>query len=114
MNAAAIKAAYARELKETIVVRRYAQGVAGTNRPRFDATVRGKARLYAATELIGPIAQGDWNVIVLVDDLIEAQFAPPLTTNDKVVVAGKEISILAPNTRKASDGTVVVYDCQAR
>ncbi len=112
MNAAEIKAAYARELKETITVRRYTGS--GTNRPRFDAAVRGKARLYASTELIGTITQGDQNVLVLVEDLIAAQFALPLTQNDKLVVAGKELAIQAPNTRKAPDGTIVVYDCQAR
>ncbi len=112
MQASAIKAAYARELKETIIVRRYTG--AGTNRPRFDAAVRGKARLYNATELIGTITQGDFEVLLLVDDLIAAQFALPITTNDKVVVAGREIGIQAANTRKAPDGTVCVYDCQAR
>lgn len=112
MNAAAIRAAYARELKETIVVRRYTG--AGTNRPRFDVAVRGKDRLYASTELIGTISQGDHNVLVLAEDLIAAQFSLPLTTNDKVVVAGKELAIIAPNTRKAPDGTVIVYDCHAR
>lgn len=112
MNTAAIKASYARALKEMIVVRRYTG--AGTNRPRFDATVRGKDRLYASTELVGTITQGDHNVLILVEDLIAAQFALPLTTNDKVVVAGKELSIQAPNTRKAPDGTIIVYDVQAR
>src|SRR5258708_31225214 len=102
MNADGIKATYARELKEMIVVRRYTG--TGANRPGFDAGVRGKARLYGATELIGTITQGDWNVLLLVDDLIAKQFALPLTTNDKIVVAGKEIGILAPNTRKAPDG----------
>jgi hypothetical protein len=112
VQASEIKAAYARELKETIVVRRYTG--AGTNRPRFDVAVRGKARLYAATELIGTISQGDQNVIVLAEDLIAAQFQLPVTAADKVVVAGRELSIVAPNTRKAPDGTVIVYDVQAR
>ncbi len=112
MNASEIKAAYARELKETIVVRRYTG--AGANRPRFDAGIRGKARQYGSTELIGTITQGDWNVLLFVDDLIEKQFALPVTTNDKVVIAGKEIAILSANTRKAPDGTIIVYDVQAR
>ncbi len=112
MNAAEIKAAYARELKEPIKVRRFTG--AGPNRPFFDIEVRGKARLYGATELIGTITQGDWNVLLLVDDLTEQNFAHPLTTNDKAVVDGKEIAILAASTRKAPDGTKVVYDCQAR
>jgi hypothetical protein len=112
MNAAQIKAAYARELKETIIVRRYTG--TGTARPFFDIEARGKARLYGATELVGTISQGDQNVLILVDDLTAQNFAFPLTTNDKAVVAGKELAIIQPNTRKAPDGTVVVYDCQAR
>ena len=42
MTADEIKAHYAAELKETIIVRRYTGS--GTNRPKFDAQVRGKAR----------------------------------------------------------------------
>jgi len=112
MNASEIKSAYARELKETVIVRRYTG--AGASRPRFEVAVRGKARQYSSTELIGPITQGDWNVLLLVDDLTTAQFALPVTTNDKVVVSGREIAILSANTRKAPDGTLCVYDCQAR
>lgn len=112
MNTEEIKAAYRAALKETIIVRRYTG--AGANRPRFDVPVRGKARLYDAKELVGAITQGDQNVLLLVEDLIAKGFTLPLTTNDKVVIAGKEIAIVAPNTRKAEDGTIVVYDCQAR
>jgi hypothetical protein len=112
MNTEEIKAAYRNALKEKITVRRYTG--AGTNRPRFDVTVRGKARLFDAKELVGAITQGDQQVLLLVEDLIARGFTLPLTTNDKVVIAGKEIAIVAPNTRKAEDGTVVAYDCQAR
>lgn len=113
MNAAEIKAAYARDLKETIVVRRYTG--AGANRPRFDAAVRGKATPYQTKELIGTITQGDTRVIVLVDDLIASQFALPLTTNDKIVIARHpELAIINPAERKAPDGTLVAYEIQAR
>lgn len=112
LTASQIKAAYARVLKEPIIVRRYTGS--GTNRPKFDAEVRGKANRYATTELIGTVVQGDQRVFVLVDDLIEKQFPLPLTTNDKLVVKGKEISIIAPNERKAPDGALVAYEIQAR
>jgi hypothetical protein len=56
MNASEIRAAYARELKEQIGIRRYTG--AGANRPRFDVYVRGKATPYATTELIGTISAG--------------------------------------------------------
>ena len=112
MNTEEIKAAYRANLKERITVCRYTG--AGTNRPRFDVMVRGKARLYDAKELIGTVQQGDQNVLLLVEDLIAKGFTLPVTNSDKVVVAGKEIAILAPNTRKAEDGTIVVYDMQCR
>jgi hypothetical protein len=52
--------------------------------------------------------------LVLVEDLISKGFTLPLTNADKLVVAGRELAILQPNTRKAEDGTIIVYDCQAR
>ncbi len=112
MTADEIKAHYAAELKETIIVRRYTGS--GTNRPKFDAAVRGKAWDFSDRELIGSIQQGDQRVLVYVDDLIEKGFALPLTSADKVVVKGKEIAIISPGQRKAEDGTLVVYDLQAR
>jgi hypothetical protein len=48
-----------------------------------------------------------------VEDLILRGFPLPVTSNDKVVVKGKEMAIQSPGTRKAPDGTVVVYDLQA-
>lgn len=112
MTADELKAHYAAELDETIIVRRYTGS--GASRPRFDAEVRGKAWGYSAKELVGSIQQGDTRVIVLVSDLIDKGFALPLTSADKVVVKGREIAIISPGTRKAPDGTVVAYDIQAR
>lgn len=112
MTADQIKAAYARVLKEPIIVRRYTG--AGSARPRFDVQVRGKATQYGADELIATIQQGDQKVIVLVDDLIEKQFALPITSNDKVVVGGKELAIVNPGQRKAPDGAIVAYEIQVR
>jgi hypothetical protein len=113
MNAAAIRAAYARTLKENIVVRQYTG--AGANRPRFDTMVRGKARQYSSTELIGTIAQGDLNILILVEDLIAQQFSLPLTTDHKIVVAHHpELSIQGVAERKALDGTLIAYEIQAR
>lgn len=112
MNADQIKAAYARQLRETIVIRRYTG--AGTVRPKLDVEARGKATQYGADELIGTVQQGDLKVIVLVDDLRSRGFALPVTTNDKAVVAGKEYAIVNPGARKAMDGTPVAYEMQVR
>lgn len=112
MNAAEIKAHYAAELQETVIVRRYTG--AGANRPKFDVEARGKAWGYTAQELVGTIQQGDQRVLVYVDDLIERSFTLPVTSSDKIVVKGKELAIVSPGQRKAQDGTLVVYDLQAR
>ena len=112
MNAAEIKRAYARELKETIGVRRYTG--TGATRPRYDIFIRGKATPYGATELIGTITQGDQKVFLLAEDIIAGLMTLPITTNDKVVVKGKELSIVNPAERKAPDGTLVAYEIQAR
>ncbi len=112
MSSDDIKALYRAELKDMIKVRRYTG--TGTNRPIFEAWVRGRANQYKATELIGTITQGDQHVLILVEDLIQKKFALPLTTNDKIVASGKELSIVAANNRSDLDGTLIVYDCQAR
>ena len=112
MSSDDIKAIYRAELKETIVIRRYTG--TGTSRPKFEVKARGNTRLYKGTELVGSIVQGDQEVLILVEDLIAKRFALPLTTNDKIVVSGKEIAIIAANNRTDLDGTIIVYDCQAR
>lgn len=112
MSSDDIKALYRAELKETIVVRRYTG--TGTNRPKFEVSVRASSRRYHGTELIGSIVQGDQQVLILVEDLIQKKFALPMTTNDKVVISGKEIAIVAANERADLDGTLIAYDLQAR
>jgi hypothetical protein len=112
MTSDEIAAYYAAELQETVVMRRYTGG--GTNRPRFDVEARGKAWGYRSQDLVGSIQQGDQRVVVLADDLIAGGFVLPVTTNDRVVVKGRELSIIDPGFRKAPDGTVVTLDLQAR
>lgn len=112
MTADELKAHYAAELHETIIVRRYTG--AGANRPKFDAEVRGRAWGYSAKELVGSIQQGDTRCLLLVEDLIAKGMPLPLTTADKLVVKGREIAIVSPSPRKAQDGTLVAYDIQAR
>jgi hypothetical protein len=112
MNAAEISADYAEALQETIIVRRYA-GV-GPNRPRFDVSVRGRAVRYGADELLGGILQGDYRVIVLQADLIAHQIALPIITDDKAVVAGRELAIMSISERKSLDGTIVALELRCR
>lgn len=112
ISAATITAQYRRVLDETIIVRRYTGS--GASRIKFDAAAVGKETRYAVDELVGSIIQGDHRVIVLVEDLIGKNFALPVTTNDKIVVSGRELAIIVPNERKAPDGTLVAYDLQCR
>lgn len=115
MTPAEIRAQYAQDLKETVIVRRYTG--AGASRPKFDAAVRGKAWGYGPKELTGAIQQGDTRVLVLVEDLIAKGMTLPLTPSDKLLVEGRpgvELAIIAPRLRKAEDGTAIAYDVQAR
>jgi len=111
-TAAAVKASYASKLKETIGIRRFTG--AGPNRPRFDIYIRGNSTIYQAQEFVGAVMQGDRRVFVLVEDIIKNQMTLPLTTTDKTIVSGKELSILSITERSALDGTLVAYELQCR
>lgn len=116
MTPDSVKSAYRRMLDivgEPVLIRRYTG--AGTNRPKFDATVQARVTEYDPSELIGSIQQGDRKLIVLADDLIEAQFALPLRKGDKAVVRGRELNIEAPddNTRRVN-GVLIAYELQVR
>jgi len=103
---------YAQVLEETVIVRRYTGS--GTSRPKFDAQCRARASVYNFTELVGSVQQGDQKVVVLVADLTRNGLTMPVTTNDKAVVAGKELQIVAPLARKAPDGSLIAYELQVR
>lgn len=115
-DAARVKAAYKRSLTrvgQTISVRRYSG--TGPARAKVDTPAKARVTGYDPEELIGTIVQGDRKVIVLVEDLIENGFTLPVTTNDKLVVDGKELAIQAVdgNTRKVA-GVLIAYEIQAR
>lgn len=112
----AIKAMYERHLLqvgEYITVRRYTGS--GTNRPRFDVQARARVEGYAPSELIGTIQQGDRRIVLYADDLLAAQFAMPVTANDKLVIRGRELAIVAvdDNTRRLQ-GQLIALEIQAR
>lgn len=101
------------EAGETITIRRYTG--AGPNRPFFEASVMARVVGYEPHELIGTIQQGDRKLIVLAEDLIDAQFALPVTTNDKAVVRGKELQIMAADDSTRRVGAdLIAYELQAR
>lgn len=94
-------------------IRRYTG--AGVNRPRFDVDVRGRVTGYQPNELVGSVQQGDRKVIVLVEDLITAQFPLPITANDKLILLGKELAIVSvdSSTRRVQ-GVLIAYELQVR
>ncbi len=101
------------ERGEIVLIRRYLGS--GTNRPKFEVSVRARIFDYTAIELIGGIIQGDHKVIVLHEDLVLEQYNLPILKNDKVVVKGKELNIESPDrhTRKIA-GELIAYELQAR
>lgn len=110
MSATELIASYRRNLNEPITIRRYS----GTPRTASDFEVMGKAWGYSGAEIVGSIIQGDQRVIVVASDLEALGLALPVKTSDKVVIAGKEKSIVSPGERKAPDGTKVAYELQVR
>ena len=67
----------------------------GTSRVPADTPIRARVVGYQERELTGGIQQGDRKVIALVDDLVSAGFAIPVTANDKLIVRGKQLSIVS-------------------
>ncbi len=108
MNVEQIKAAYKRSLGEfePVIIRRYTG--AGANRPYFDATVQARVTKFEPVEIAGTIVQGDRKLIVLAQDLIDAQFALPVRKGDKVVVRGVELNIAAADDSTRRVGTVLI------
>lgn len=116
MTPAEVTDAYRRALAvagEVVTVRRYVG--TGASRPIVEAEVAARVTGYGASELAGNIQQGDRKVLVLADDLVRRQFPGPLKAGDKVVVGGRELTIVFPDdqTRRVA-GVLVAYELQAR
>jgi hypothetical protein len=108
MARAGMKSRYRRAIRqhgEPVLFRRYTGS--GANRPQFNAEVRAWVIGYQPHELIGGIVQGDRKVIVLAEDANKAQIGA-ITTNDKLVVRGKELAIGAVDDSTHRDGTELV------
>ena len=106
-------AAHSRMMDDSITIRRYFG--TGQNRPRTDYTARARVMGYKPDMLTGSVQQGDRKVIILASDLNTSQFPGPITVTDKILVRGKELSILAvdDNTRRLG-GTLIAYELQVR
>lgn len=104
---------YRRTLKESLVVRRYT-GPANS-RTAHDYACRGRVFGDRPVELIGSANQYDYKAIVFAQDLVDLGFSFPITSADKLVYRGKELSITFPDmaTRSAGD-TTIAYELMVR
>jgi hypothetical protein len=93
---------------EDIIIRRYTSlGAAHT-----DIVTRARIMGYAPDELVGTIVQGDRKVIALTESLSALL---PITTNDKVVVRGKELTIkAADDSTRRVNGVLIALELQVK
>ncbi|WP_158671923.1 hypothetical protein [Bradyrhizobium guangdongense] len=96
-----------------VTIRRYY----GTGSPRayYEKACRGREVQYKPDEMVGPVVQGDWKIILLAEDLESGAITLPLRTTDKAIVRGKELTIAGIDDKKRRFGDVLcAYELQVR
>lgn len=88
---------------EQVIVRRYS-GVGGLRTP-VDTITQARVVGYTPAQLVGPIVQGDRQLIMLVDTLAAML---PLTTSDTVVIRGREVAIKSVDDNTKRIGAVLI------
>lgn len=104
------------EVGEDIIIRRYSGPAGPGGRSKTDVVARARVVGYQPRELVGGIVQGDRKVIVLVDALGDLlPLVDGASSNDKVVVRGDELGIIAvdDSTRRIG-GTLIALELQVR
>lgn len=97
----------------TVTIRRYY----GTGSPRsyYEKACRGREVQYKPDEIVGPILQGDWKIILLAEDLETGAVSLPLLSTDKAIVRGKVLTIAGIDDKKRRFGDVLcAYELQVR
>lgn len=92
---------------QPVAIRRYTGS--GPTRSHVDTMTMAYVRTYGSKDLIGAIVQGDQIAITLVDGLGNVL---PVTTNDKIVVGGKEFAIKNPMKRVVG-GVLIALEIHA-
>lgn len=94
------------EIGEDVIFRRFTGS--GTPRPKTDVTAKARVMGYQPSQLLGPIVQGDRRVVAMAEALTSLL---PITTNDVLVVRGKEMKIKAvdDSTRRVG-GTLIALE----
>lgn len=96
-----------------VTIRRYYGS--GTPRSYYEKVCRGREVSYAPNEIVGPILQGDWKIILLAADLESGAVALPLLSTDKAIVRGKVLTIAGIDDKKRRYGDVLcAYELQVR
>lgn len=104
---------YRRFLTDTVSVRRFTGS--GPARTASDTPCRARVKGINAGTLVGDVMQSGYTAVVLVEDLITAGFALPLTTGDKLVFHGKELAISFPdNATRAIADELIAYNLQLK
>lgn len=106
MTPESARALYARQIRDTVTLRRIADGSGA------EVTVRARVSGTSSDELVGGIEQRDLKVILLAADLT----TPPQANDEIVLPGGRVISILAPvddQTRRVG-GELIAYEMTAR
>lgn len=116
MTPDSIKAEYRRMMNargETVTIRRYSGS--GASRAWSEADVVAVVSDFMPHELVGGIVQGDRKIVVLAQDLIDAQAPLDLRKGDKAVVRGRELNIEAAddNTRRVA-GVLIAFELRVR
>lgn len=112
-TANATKSLYARTLRENVAIRRYS-GPASA-RTSQDYACRGRVWGERPAELVGGTMQYDKRAVVYVPDLSERGFTLPVTSADKLVHRGKELSISFPDNATRSEGDdLIAYELLVR
>lgn len=101
------------QVGEEMLIRRWYN--TGTNRTKFEAEVRARSVGESEDAIAGSVHQGTRRLIVLVEDLEKVQFPLPLTTNDKIVIDGKEFAIakVDDQTRQVQN-VLIAYELTVR
>jgi hypothetical protein len=91
------------QIGEDVIFRRFTGS--GTPRPKTDVTTRARVMGYRPDGLVGSIVEGDRKVIAMAEDLVSLL---PITTNDKIVIRGKELAIKAVDDSTRRIGTTLI------
>lgn len=117
MNADQVRATYRRGAQHAVQIRRYDNNPG----PNFiDYPTTAKLVGVAAEQqlrwlLTEGVAQYAMRAIVLVDDLVAAGMALPITSDDKMVWNGREWAIEVPDgATRYVDGTLIAYQLMIR